>query len=281
MSDEDAPADGAAIEDEAGEDEAGEDEPISDEAGEEEAGDGAARTQPKRGWLAGRHASAAVIGVLTLLLGFAIAVQVRANAGGDALSGLSETDLISILDDQDDRSQRLQAQSAQLRRSLAKLKHSDNRSKAARQQARQEAAALGVLLGTVPAHGPGVMVTVSDAHSDLGPEDLLDLIEELRGAGAEAISFGDGSGRSVRISTDSAFTGSAGAVRVDSTVLSPPYRVLAIGPAKTMDTALSIPGGAAATIRAEGGEVSIAERSRVSVAATRSLPDGHYEHTGN
>ena len=249
---------------------------------------------PGRGLLAGRHASAGVIGVLTLLLGFAIAVQVHANAGGDALSGLREDDLISILDDQDDRSQRLRAQISQLQGSLEKLRTSDNRSQAARAQARREAAALGVLLGTVPAYGPGVVVTVSDRDAELGPEDLLDVIEELRGAGAEAIAFsgsgsgsggGSGSGSggksSVRVSTSTAFSGTAGAVRVDSTVLAPPYRVLAIGPAKTMDTALSIPGGAAATIRSEGGDVSVAERSQVSVTVTRGLPDGRYEHTGN
>ncbi|MBE7186756.1 DUF881 domain-containing protein [Jatrophihabitans endophyticus] len=230
---------------------------------------------PRRGWLAGRHSSAAVIGVLTLLLGFAIAVQVHANAGGDALSGLREDDLISILDDQDDRAQRLRAQIAQLRHSLAGLRHSDNRSAAARRQATKESAALGVLLGTVPAHGPGVVVTVADPHADLAPEDLLDVVEELRGAGAEAIEFGG-----VRVGTDTAFTGSAGSVRVDGTAVSSPYRVLAIGPAKTMDTALSIPGGAAATIRSEGGQVHTDEQSRVLVTATRALPDDHDEHPG-
>ena len=231
---------------------------------------------PRRGgWLAGRHSSAAVIGVLTLLLGFAIAVQVHANSKGDALSGLREDDLISILDDQDDRAQRLRVQISQLQGSLQKLRHSDNRSQAARQQAKQEASALGVLLGTVPAHGPGVTVTVADTRADLSPEDLLDVIEELRGAGAEAIQFGR-----VRVSTDTAFGGQPGAVQVDGTTVLPPYQVLAIGPAKTMDTALSIPGGASAVIRSEGGDVHVTEQARVSVTATRAPPSEQYEHTG-
>lgn len=254
---------------------------MSDEAGTDDT-----EAPRKRGLLAGRHASAAVVGVLTLLLGFAIAVQVHANSGSDALSGLREDDLVGILDDQDNRAERLRRQIAQLQQNLRQLRSSDNRTTAARRQAREEAAALGVLLGTVAAHGPGVVVTVADPNAKLGPEDLLDVVEELRGAGAEAIQFGSGSGDgsgsgSVRVATSTAFTGSAGAVQVDGTSLAAPYRVVAIGPPKTMDTALSIPGGAAATIRTEGGDVSVAERSRVSITATRALGKPRYSHTGN
>ena len=86
----------------------------------------------------GRHGSAALIGVLTLLLGFAIAVQVHANSSADALTGLSEGDLIGILDDQNNRADRLRIQITQLQANLANLRSSGNRSAAARQQAQQE-----------------------------------------------------------------------------------------------------------------------------------------------
>jgi uncharacterized protein YlxW (UPF0749 family) len=224
-----------------------------------------------RGLLSGRHASAAVIGVLTLLLGFAIAVQVRANSSSDNLSGLREDDLVSILDDQNNRADRLRQQITQLQGSLRRLKDSGDRSAAAREQARTEAQALGVLLGTLPATGPGVRITVADSAGRLGGEDLLDVVEELRGAGAEAISFG-----AVRVSTDTSFTGARGAVRVDGRSLRPPYDVLAIGDPKTLDTALNIPGGVAATLRTQGGELTVAERSKISITVVRSLPRTKY-----
>ncbi len=231
----------------------------------------AAPPQRHRGLLAGRHASAAVIGVLTLLLGFAIVVQVRANSSGDNLSGLREDDLVSILDNQNNRADRLREQIGQLQGNLRRLKSSGDRSAAASEQARTEQEALGVLLGTLPATGPGVRVTVTDPDGHLGGEDLLDVVEELRGAGAEAISFGP-----VRVSTTTSFTGTKGSVVVDGQTLHPPYAVLAIGDAKTLDTALNIPGGVAATLRTQGGDLAVAERSKISITVTRSLPRTKY-----
>jgi uncharacterized protein YlxW (UPF0749 family) len=229
------------------------------------------RPLPRRGPLHGRHGSAALIGVLTLLLGFAIAVQVHANSSGDALAGLRDDDLIGILDNQDARADRLRQQIAALQHNLDELRSSGDQSAAARAQASQQARALGVLLGTLPATGPGVVVTVTDPAGKLGGEDLLDVVEELRGAGAEAIQFG-----TVRVTTSTYFEGSGGTVDVDGSELTAPYRVIAIGEPKTLDTALNIPGGVAATVRAAGGELSVQERRQVRITVTRTLPRPHY-----
>jgi uncharacterized protein YlxW (UPF0749 family) len=218
-----------------------------------------------------RYRAAALIGVLTAALGFAIAVQVRANSQSDSLSNLREDDLIGILDNQNARSDRLRQQIADLEQTLRRLQDSGDRNAAAKQQAEQDAAALGVLLGTLPATGPGVKVTITDPDRKLTAEDLLDVIEELRGAGAEAIQFGP-----VRVSTSTAFTTSGGAVAVDGTVLSAPYTVFAIGDPKTIDTALSIPGGVAAATRAAGGDLVVDERDVVTISVIRSLPTPKY-----
>jgi uncharacterized protein YlxW (UPF0749 family) len=217
--------------------------------------------------LTGRHASAAVIGGLTLLLGFAIAVQVHANSSSDSLAGLREDDLIGILDNQNARADRLRQQITDLQDNLRQLKDSGNRSAAARAQAAEQADALGVLLGTKPATGPGVTVTVTDPDRKLTGEDLSDVVQELRGAGAEAIQFG-----SVRVTTSTWFEGSNGSVAVDGARLVAPYRVTAIGDPKTLDTALNIPGGVAATVRAAGGELSVTEERQVAINVTRPLP---------
>lgn len=219
----------------------------------------------------GPHGSGALIGILTLVLGFAIAVQVRAHSSGDALSGLREDDLIGILDNQNARAERLREQIADLQQNLSDLKNTGNRSAAARRQAEEQYRALGILLGTLPATGPGVIVTVTDPGGSITGEDLLDVVEELRGAGAEAIQFGP-----VRVTTATSFEGSGGTAVVDGTELPAPYRVLAIGDPKTLDTALNIPGGVAATVRAAGGELSVQEQHRVRITVTRGLPSPKY-----
>jgi uncharacterized protein YlxW (UPF0749 family) len=223
--------------------------------------------QPARAQRHGRKRAGILIGVLTALLGFAIAVQVHANSGGDNLAALRSSDLIGILDNQNARTERLRQQINQLRATLRQLQGSGNQAAAARQQAEQEAEALGVLLGTVPAVGPGVSVRISDPQHKLDAEDLLAVVEELRGAGAEAIQFG-----SVRVSTTTAFTDAGDGVAVDGTTLAPPYQVLAIGEAKTLDTALNIPGGVAAVVRASGGTLTVRERPKVAINVTRKLP---------
>jgi uncharacterized protein YlxW (UPF0749 family) len=214
--------------------------------------------------------STALIGVLLALLGFAIAVQLKTKAV-DKLAGLRDDDLITILDDQNSRADRLREQIAALQVTEQQLQASGNRDAVARQQAEQQAQSLGILLGTLPATGPGVQIQITDPQRKLGAEDLLDVVEELRGAGAEAIQFGP-----VRVSTSTSFTAAAGAVSVDGQQLAAPYTVLAIGDPQTLETALEIPGGVSATVRAAGGTASISQQSKLDITALRTLVTPRY-----
>ena len=124
-----------------------------------------------------------------------------------------------------------------------------------------------MLTGTAPAHGPGVTVTITDPQHALRAEDLLDVVEELRGAGAEVIQFGP-----VRIGAPpAAFTDNPDGVQLDHTAIGSPYTVLAIGDPKTLDTALNITGGVVNTVHAVGGRISITEQDNVSITATRAV----------
>jgi uncharacterized protein YlxW (UPF0749 family) len=235
-----------------------------------EAPDETSERKPHRRYM--RISAGVVIALLTALLGFAIVVQVRQNSSTDNLANLRDDDLVGILDNQNARADRLRQQITELEQTLRQLRGSGNKSAAAREQAELDAKALGVLLGTLPATGPGVSVEISDPQRKLGAEDLLDVVEELRGAGAEAIEFAG-----VRVSTTTAFTEtSASSIAVDGTTIAAPYRVLAIGDSKTLDTALNIPGGVAAAIRNVGGELTVSERNTVRIAVTRTLPTPKY-----
>src|SRR5882672_4730455 len=79
-----------------------------------------------------------LIGVLTAILGFAIAVQVRSNSSSDSLSNAREDDLIRILDDQNARAERLNQQIADLQATLDEVQRSGNSDAVAQQQAERE-----------------------------------------------------------------------------------------------------------------------------------------------
>ncbi len=52
--------------------------------------------------------------------------------------------------------------------------------------------------------------------------------------------------------------------------------MLAIGDPQTLETALEIPGGVAATVRAAGGTASISQQSKIDITALRALPTPRY-----
>ena len=107
-----------------------------------------------------------IIGILCVLLGFAVAVQVRQNsATGQSLAGARQEDLVRILDDLDGREQRLQGEIAGLKDTQQKLTSGGDRAEAAQQQAQKKADQLAILAGTVGATGPGVTMHITDPKS--------------------------------------------------------------------------------------------------------------------
>jgi len=144
------------------------------------------------------------------------------------------------------------------------LQRSGASSEEALAEAERQAEALGILTGTVPATGPGVSIVIRDPDGRIPPEVMLDAIQELRNAGAEAFQVG-----AVRIGVDSAFTGSGGAITVDGVPLIAPYTVTAIGDPPTLAAALAIPGGVFDTVRRAGGTMDVTQSDSVLVDSLR------------
>jgi uncharacterized protein YlxW (UPF0749 family) len=223
-----------------------------------------------RRWAGGNRA-AALIGVLLGLLGFALAVQVRSNTATNGLSGARQEDLVRILDDLSSREERLRTQISSLEAARARLTTTGDKNTAALNEAKTRSQALGVLAGTLPAQGPGIVLNMSDPHAKLKAEDILDAVEELRAAGAEAIQVGQ-----VRIGLNSSFIDDGSTIRADGQPLATPYQILAIGDAATLATALNIPGGVVDTVRQAGGQATITQQDKVVIRVLRSLSTPHY-----
>ncbi len=206
----------------------------------------------------------AVIAGLFVLLGFGLALTVRSTAQSDGLSTARESDLIRILDDLTARNDRLAAEQRDLQATRDQLASGTAGTDAALLQARQQAQTLGILAGTVSATGPGVLVQVDDPQHKVDSAVLLDAVQELRDAGAEAMSI-----NSVRVVAATALVDRGGVVVVDGTALRSPYALLAIGDPRTMSTALKIPGGVVESLHGIGAEVTVVERDTVDITALR------------
>ncbi|MFB9903966.1 DUF881 domain-containing protein [Allokutzneria oryzae] len=211
-----------------------------------------------------RLLSGALIAVLCLALGVALVTQVRRTRAGDTLADQRPQDLVVLLDGLRQREAALHKEIADSEATLRRLRESGAGSTAALEEARRKATALGVLAGTVPATGPGVRVEITDPRGKVGPETLLDALQELRAAGAEAVQVAG-----VRIGVDSAFTGAAGRIRLDSVDLSAPYVIVAVGDPPTLAQALNIPGGVVDSVERAGGGSRVVQSDRVEITALR------------
>jgi uncharacterized protein YlxW (UPF0749 family) len=213
--------------------------------------------------------------LLCVLLGVAIVTQARQTESGDSLETARPADLLVLLDSLQQREAALNTEVTDLQRNLAQLQASGSSDQAAIENAQARLAALSILIGTVAATGPGVTLTIEDSAPGVPAETMLDVVNELRAAGAEAMEIRGGA-VAVRVGVDTWVVGTPGALVVDSATLNPPYLVLAIGDPPTLAAAMNIPGGAMDSVERVGGTMVVQQSDRVDVTALRQPKPRQY-----
>ncbi len=230
--------------------------------------------------VAGRRkvsAAGAVIGILLVLFGFAFVVQLRSNATDEQLSTARPEDLVRILSDLDARKDRLSQEITQLQTTQQQLAAGSQGRAAALDAAAKRARDLGILAGTLPAQGPGIQVRFVSGAQALKASVILDAVEELRDAGAEAMEIDGGNGATVRVVASSWFVdGADSGLEVDGQLLTAPYWLTAIGDPQTMQTALNIPGGVVDNVHNGGGNVIVNQPGTVRVTALHQTGSPRY-----
>ena len=183
---------------------------------------------------------------VSVAVGLLVGVQVvQQDAGTARLAAESPEDLTRILAELNTEADGLARQIAELRVKLFRYENTVERDRLAVRDARKSLRDLQVLAGTTDVRGPGLAVTIADRRGRVTWEPFLDLVQELRDAGAEAIAVND-----LRIVASSWFGPAEVGVTVDGQEAVPPYRVEAIGSPEDMAEALEIPGGPLSLVRA-------------------------------
>jgi uncharacterized protein YlxW (UPF0749 family) len=237
----------------------------------EPAAEEAAQAPPAKRRLSGTGLLAAA---LLGLLGFTFAIQVRSVADDSTVTALDQEELVRILANLDAHEERLRDEIRELEDTRTRLSTAGQSQQEALAEAARRADELGILAGTLPAEGPGVVVRLTGAPGVISAATLLDAVQELRSAGAEAMQIDGGGGGSVRVIASTYFLdGEEGGIVVDGTLLRGPYTIVAIGEPQTLAPALHIPGGVVASVQGDGGTVTVREEPGGVEVSTVRQPD--------
>jgi len=122
--------------------------------------------------------------------------------------------------------------------------------------------------------GPGVEVTLNDSNISPRPgenpnlyvlhdEDVLRVLNEIKAAGAEAISI---NGQRLLATTEVRCTGPTIVLNKNKR-LAPPYVITAIGDPDTLESSLKMKGGVAEALQFWGIQVSVKKMTQVTIPA--------------
>ena len=127
--------------------------------------------------------------------------------------------------------------------------------------------------GLVSVTGPGVEVILDNPPAVDGrpggnlflirDEDLLKVVNELRGVGAEAISI---NGQRLVAFSEVRLVGSS-FINVNLTRIIPPYQILAVGPSEDLMNILMAPGGLTEFMQDVGIQVTVEKQDSLTVPA--------------
>lgn len=211
---------------------------------------------PRRN-LAPQLAVAAMLGVL----GLAVTVQInQVEADEFAVRGV---ELVELLKSLDAANKRVDDEIEELQRARDDLASSNELSKEAAQQATDQANQLAILAGTAAVTGPGVTLTIEDPGAVIDAALLLDVIQELRDGGAEAIAING----TARVIAQTYFADEDGEIRVGGRKISPPYVIEVIGDPETLEEGAEFRGGVLDRLHGRGAQGSIERMKEITITA--------------
>lgn len=200
--------------------------------------------------------------VVAFVLGLLVVAQLQSQQTAPALAGVSSQDLTILVANLNTRNDQLRTEIATLDRELGDLRADRSRGETSLDQLRDDLLDVRAFAGQEPVAGPGVSVTVS---GPIGAPAVAELINELRNAGAEAMAIED-----VRIVPGSVVAGAPGGLSLESTPLSDPFEIRAIGSPEALTGSLTRIGGIVAQLGAaeELATVTVTPVERMVVPAS-------------
>jgi uncharacterized protein YlxW (UPF0749 family) len=195
--------------------------------------------------------------IVCFILGLLLVAQFRTQwMASRSILSASSADQLVIISSLVENNARLREEMETLEEQLSEYQQATGR--AVLEALVEELNKVRIINGLVEVSGPGIEVSLD---GPVGVLDVQDLINELRNAGAEALTI-----NGERLTLYSIVASPAdGVMTVNGTRLSRPYILQAIGEPETLETALLRSGGLIATLerKYEGLVVSLVKRDKM------------------
>jgi uncharacterized protein YlxW (UPF0749 family) len=204
------------------------------------------------------------------ILGILAVGQLRGQSGAPALQGRSAAELTQLIANLTAGNDELRAEITQLQDQRANLAAAHDRGGTTVDQLSADLARIRAWAGLTPVTGQGIAIVV---RGPIGGDGVEDLINELRNAGAEAISV-DG----VRIVIGAVVAGAPEALSVENHAIGNSFEIRAIGSPQILTGTLTRTGGVVAQIGAAypAAQLTVTPLDQVTLPATdRTLVPEH------
>lgn len=214
------------------------------------------------------------VALVCMVLGFMLAVQFRSAQDIKSLPANQRIEDLTL------RVKQLSSENQQLKEKLSALASSDDGHSASIYD--------GLMLasGQTAVKGPGVIVTLDDSkkmvkNDDpnlylIHDEDMLKVINELRAAGAEAISI-----NGQRLTGNSEIRCAGPTISVNNVRSAPPFEIRAIGSSRDLLAAINMRGGVADTLKVWGITVNAQESKEILIPAYKAANPFKYAEAAN
>ena len=211
-----------------------------------------------------RRRAQLTLAAVALLLGILVVVQIRSQSVGDGLQTLSTQELTVLVANLNDRNAQLRTEVATLQQEADGLQAAKARGESSVDALRSDLAQLQGWSGLVGVTGQGVRLTVA---GPIGGEGVMDLLNELRDSGAEAIAI-----EGVRVVPETVVAGPPHGISVLDQPIPDPFMIDAVGSSETLTGSLTRVGGIVAQLAATYPQatVTVTPVSRLALSATTS-----------
>ena len=216
------------------------------------------------------------LGLALLALGFLIAAQLASEGPRVRYTTQERTPLVETVNELQTQQDALKARILDLRSQIQVVEGQGEGSEVQVRQLNDRLQQARIAAGLIPLTGTGIVIQLEDSKEPVPPDgsdadylvgsrDIRLVVEELWGAGAEAIAV-----NGERITPTSAIIDVGTSLLVNSAYLTPPYQITALGPPDLYDR-LSARAGFVEFVRARskgyGIGVSLAEPESVDMPA--------------